>query len=582
MINLQKGICTKYYCPPGYMGKGSKCVKRQLLRSAPVSMKNPAFESCLLSQQAVLYVMLLPRTTNLSNFTASFQLEMNTTNESFTKILQTYHTVLKRSLPVNTKLLNTLQNKLSISSSPIWFYAKHVFVSSLKKQILSNLYGFDISRTFPSDRLCAKPITYYGNRREFSTNCSTIINNVTVQASEFSSWIEFNKIVSNQKLSICLQYHLQSDCSLQLINSNYTIDSNKTVNYYGINNKSLSLTVESYFPLKNGIGICLRQKTEEFVVLRWLKTLANIEYYISITGTSVSVICYISIIMTYMLFKKLRNIPGLNTLTLCCCLLIADVSFLIATQAYTVYHLCKVIGIMLHWSLLASQMWMLVITFDITTRIAVLTAVTRERNMGKFLKYCIFAFSVPTIIVMLTTIFNETGIVNIGYGKNGICWIKQFATRIVSYIVPVALTFIISGMALTYTIFKVKTEDNRNQKALSNSGTNNISISKIAVKLVIILGLSESLGFIQIRSSSGFLTHSQLIFNSTFSILYTVLRSFRGFMLWFIYICNSRVYNMYKHIIQQQKMKESRSNATETMQLTSVDINSSSKRQYKV
>ena len=186
-----------------------------------------------------------------------------------------------------------------------------------------------------------------------------------------------------------------------------------------------------------------------------------------------------------------------------------------------------------------------------------MTVVTRERNMGKFLKYCLFAFSVPTIIVLLTTIFNETGIVYIGCGNNCICWIKDFATRIVSYIVPVAFTFIISGIALTYTILKVKVEDNRNQEALSNSGTNNISISKIAVKLVIILGLSESLGFIQIRSSSGVLTHVQIIFNSTFSMLYTVLRSFRGFMLWFIYICNSRVYNMYKHLVREQKLKES-------------------------
>ena len=171
--------------------------------------------------------------------------------------------------------------------------------------------------------------------------------------------------------------------------------------------------------------------------------------------------------------------------TLCCCFLIADVSFIIATQSHTVYHLCKVIGIMLHWSLLAAHMWMLVITFDITSRIVVLTVVTRERNVGKFLKYCIFAFSVPTIIVMLTTIFNETSIIYIGYGKNGICWIKHFDTRIVSYIVPVAFTFIISGIALSYDIYKVKSEDGRNQKALSNSGSNVINISKIALKLVI-------------------------------------------------------------------------------------------------
>ena len=581
MFNLQKGICSKYYCPPSYIDEGSKCVKRKQFRSVIVNLENSTFDGCLLSRQAVVYVILLHEAINLSNFTTTFQLEMDTANESFTKISETYRTLFKRSIPVNMNLLNKLQNKLSFSSSPIWLYAKYVFVSSLKKQILSHLYGFDISRTFPSDRLCARPISYDGNSRIFSSNCSTSVNNVTVQTSEFISWIEFKKRSANKNLSICLQYHLQSDCRLQLISSNYTIDSNKTLTYYGINNNSFRMTAEHHFPLENGTGVCLIEGngTNEIIVLRWLKTLAYIEYNISITGTSVSIICYISIIMTYMLFKKLRNIPGLNTLTLCCCLLTADVSFIIATQSHTVYQLCKVIGIMLHWSLLAAHMWMLVVTFDITSRIAVLTVVTRERNMGKFLKYCMFAFSVPTIIVLLTTIFNETSVIFIGYGKNGICWIKHFDTRIVSYIVPVAFTFIISGIALSYTIFKVKLEDNRNQKALNNSGSNVISISKISLKLVIILGLTESLGFIQIRRSSGVLTHTKIIFNSTFLMLYTILRSFRGFMLWFIYICNSRVYSMYKQLIQEQKMKESPSNTTETMQLTSTDINSSSKRQ---
>ena len=40
MFNLQKGICSKYHCPPSYIDEGSKCAKRKQFRSVNDSVGN--------------------------------------------------------------------------------------------------------------------------------------------------------------------------------------------------------------------------------------------------------------------------------------------------------------------------------------------------------------------------------------------------------------------------------------------------------------------------------------------------------------------------------------------------------------
>ena len=312
------------------------------------------------------------------------------------------------------------------------------------------------------------------------------------------------------------------------------------------------MKAEEYLPLLQGIGVCAVQVNRKtfLPVWHWLKSVRDVEYYISIIGTSFSIICYIWIIATYLSFKKLTSIPGLNTVAFCSSLLLADMSFLIATEANAVYNLCKAIGIILHWSLLTAQMWVIVIAIDLASKFGVLTVVSRERNTKPFFRYCIFAFIVPTVIVVITLLLNETSTSYVGYGDHGVCWIKDFNARIFSYIVPIAFGFLLSVTTIVFTIYKIRLAENESKQLLSKSGRNKVNISKIALKLVVILGVTEMLGFIQIRKE--ILTENEQMFNSTFAMVYTILRSFRGMMLWFVYVCNSRIWGMYKQYMRDK------------------------------
>ena len=241
---------------------------------------------------------------------------------------------------------------------------------------------------------------------------------------------------------------------------------------------------------------------------------------------------------------------------------------LLLLKRNTVYDLCKAIGIILHWSLLAAQMWVIVIAIDLASKFGVLTVVSRQINTKQFVRYCIFAFVAPTVIVLITLLLNETSTSYIGYGDQGVCWIKNFNARILSYIVPISFGFVLSVATIVFTIYKIRLAENESKKVLSKSGRNKVNISKIALKLVVILGVTEMLGFIQIRK--GILTENEQMFNSTFAMVYTILRSFRGMMLWFVYIFNSRILDIYKRYMREKDLLRSTGTAAESMQMTNV------------
>ena len=335
MLDVFKGTCKKFFCPTNYKVVGSACIRSLRTSTRSVSISNPAFDSCLVSPNAVLYVIPSHNILTVSKFVETFQKEMNTSSESFISLSGTNITVLKRIKPVNMKLLSKLLTELSNQNSKLWLYAKRFYVRSLHKEMMSKHYGFDISRTFPDNRLCAQPITYDGSKLLFSPNCNTNVKNTTLNKSAFISWIVFEKKGAFRKISTCSLFHLRSNCGLHLINSSYVIDSNKTLTFKQSNNKSQSLAAGEYLPLLQGIGVCAVQINPKKLspVWHWLKTVRDVEYYISIIGTSISIICYIWIIATYLCFKELRNIPGLNTIAFCSSLLLADVSFIIATEA---------------------------------------------------------------------------------------------------------------------------------------------------------------------------------------------------------------------------------------------------------
>ena len=168
-----------------------------------------------------------------------------------------------------------------------------IHLSSVPKHVTTQIHGFDISRNFPGGKYCAEPITYNIIGKNFTKTCGyKFTQNHTVNFSELNLWMTFSQNgLLERYVTICLGFYLHSSCPLQKIAKNFTFAVNRTLN---INNEMFSPS--QYLPLRDGIAICRKEVTGDSR-LKWQHELQKALRYISIIGTSISILFYFLIII---------------------------------------------------------------------------------------------------------------------------------------------------------------------------------------------------------------------------------------------------------------------------------------------
>ena len=272
-----------------------------------------------------------------------------------------------------------------------------------------------------------------------------------------------------------------------------------------------------------------KERSQENHRMKIYKKIQEMMVYI---GSSISLVGYCSLIFTYLRFERLRNLSGLNGITFVFCLLVTDVLMLSSDKGDEIR--CKIWAISTHYMILVSQMWATIICGDLAVAIHSITS----RNKAKtFKKYLIIAFTVPLPFVITPMILNETGQVNVGY--KDICWIQHFQTRLFSYILPIAAFYISSWSALSITFWKIHTTKKQTKKALeSNRG--HVAIVKIALKLIIGLGLIDIIGFVQLPG------YELKEYNMILSMIFDTSRSLKGLFVCSLYLFNRKILDLYR------------------------------------
>ena len=264
----------------------------------------------------------------------------------------------------------------------------------------------------------------------------------------------------------------------------------------------------------------------------------NIDKYISIIGSCLSIFGYLLVILTYTKFKELQNVPGLCALTMTVCLLLGYVTFLLRRYS------CKLFAFLSHYFLLSSQMWIVIICIDLATAIHSQIFISNSRNkMKTFKKYFLLVFFVPLPFVVTPLVLHETGQVNVGYKENGYCWIEHFPTRLYSYIIPTSLAYLIAITSLILTFKKIH-HTRKETKNILESNQENSFIMRMALKLTFGLGIVDIVGFIQIPKTE------ERSLNFFFAMVFTAVMSCKGLFVCALYLLNRKVFKLYKSWIK--------------------------------
>lgn len=261
-----------------------------------------------------------------------------------------------------------------------------------------------------------------------------------------------------------------------------------------------------------------------------------------------NIIGYTLLILTFIMFKKLRNLPGYCVTLISASLLLAEVLYVTGIVPFDgSLKVCIPIGALMHLFLLSGQFWAAVIAIDISlnvfsTKPLLQTGIIKK----KFRIYCLITTFLACGFAIIEVLFNKYNILDVEFNRNNICALSGFYAHMVLYFIPVAISTFIGISILCVSICMISHENRKNKKTLGKyTRQKNINFAIIALKLTVICGLSEAIGFINIYKS-GTLTKSEYVFNSVFGLAYSIMKGFRGVMLCLAYLCNKRVMAYYQ------------------------------------
>ncbi|XP_035665909.1 adhesion G-protein coupled receptor G2-like [Branchiostoma floridae] len=154
--------------------------------------------------------------------------------------------------------------------------------------------------------------------------------------------------------------------------------------------------------MENGRVVCECNHLTNFAVL--MDIYGDLHSFaldvISKVGIALSITGLILTLITYMIFKELRQTRPQHILTnLCSALLVTLVIFLAGIDATSSSVGCTVVTFLLHYFLLAVFMWMAVEAFNMYLAFVIVLGAHVSRFM---LKAAIFAWGLPLVIVIVT------------------------------------------------------------------------------------------------------------------------------------------------------------------------------------
>ncbi|XP_052792098.1 G-protein coupled receptor Mth2-like [Mya arenaria] len=243
-----------------------------------------------------------------------------------------------------------------------------------------------------------------------------------------------------------------------------------------------------------------------------------------------SMLSLLMVITTHGLFRSLRTIPGWNNILLSVCLLFAQIllQYSASVDRNSKFHNCLVIGILLHFTWLATFFAMNVCSFHMYYVFSSKALTTSHSNTKRTLfKYIAWVVVMPKIIIAAVIGINMAASNSLGYG-NTVCFLDTIYDVAFGFITPACLIFVSNFAFFLITFCKI----HRSPTLQSNmEGRRDLVIY---LKLCTITGLAWPLLLVD------------AIFDlSWFSFIAVTVNGLQGFFIFLAFVCNERVLNLY-------------------------------------
>lgn len=292
-------------------------------------------------------------------------------------------------------------------------------------------------------------------------------------------------------------------------------------------------------------------------ILERLKNSYSIYTVIMIICTTISLFCLMFTLITYCLFKKLRTIPGKNMINIVLSLFLFHTFYLVLMVLKHINNgVCQFVGVMTHFFMLSCFGSFTICTVHMfrifgRTKLVSTIGLTENRLFGI---YMLSAYGIPSFILAINIMifYITSGMSSIGYGRNGKCFVSTVTSFVITVLVPLVLTFVINFTLYIITTYRLKKKVDLSAELTHRRDSNRREVL-IFLKLFITTGCSWILLLVN-------------FFVNNIAIYVTIsgLNTFQGIFIFIAFVCNKRIFHMYRDGCYRFRELVSRRNNTKT------------------
>ena len=268
------------------------------------------------------------------------------------------------------------------------------------------------------------------------------------------------------------------------------------------------------------------------------------EFIVSVICTSISLLSLFVVFVTYCCFKTLRTLPGLNIMALVLSIFFAQLLYVLGGAIeIKINWLCEVIGLLLHFTLVASFCWMGVCTFHMMRVFVFISKRSETENSvtRPFIRYIAIATLGAAVMICINIIVSVTSD-DPGFGYGGQpCYITD--KRMILYTVAIPLGMIVTCNFLMFIYVIVKVTSLPDVKKNTKNERRNIVIF---AKLSTLTGLTWIFAFIY-----------QWAAIKVFAYLFIITNASQGLFIMFSFVINKRVCGMVNTSLKKSSLYKS-------------------------
>ncbi|XP_053869129.1 adhesion G protein-coupled receptor E3-like [Malaclemys terrapin pileata] len=256
---------------------------------------------------------------------------------------------------------------------------------------------------------------------------------------------------------------------------------------------------------------------------------------ITYVGLTLSLLCLLLAILTFLLCRSIRDVSTSLHLQLCLCLFLADLLFLTAVTRTGSRVVCAVIAGFLHYLFLACFTWMFLegLHLFLTVRNLKVVNYTSASRFKKRFMYP-FSYGFPALVVAISAAVNPEG-----YGTSKHCWLSLDRGFRWSFLGPVCAIILINLTFFLVTLWILRDKlSSLNEDVSTLKDTRLLTFKAIAQ--LFILSCTWSLGFFQVGSAKMVMAY-----------LFTIVNSLQGAFIFLVHcLLNRQVREEYKRWIK--------------------------------